>query len=849
MPDNEAFMNPVAPPGYEDHNLSQSVRNKLSNADFRKLLMTPRSTAPSATATPGLGATQSHHGQGSHVHQKIDIRGGSDAKAENRRKKKQTFLDLLIRTLEPYKYRITEYNTVNYRYYAKLKKQEDDVLADLAKKYRDRAAERREDIKGTEESDTQAQMAGGYRAVAPDAKSGLDKAERRRQMIQESKFLGGDMEHTHLVKGLDYALLQKVRSEIEIKEKVEEEELEALADVKPVPNQKPIPRTTVPAHDKADEPQFRTKIGRNIHRLLFDTVIPERNELFLPGRMAYVKAFDEPIFNDAGDYDPHYGSDKKKPIRDKDSYFDKPVAEMEAEERRKEKEMQDKYDWKNIRKQKEVSDAVVNEKKQIEAEKKRQKQIMSRLDTVGYAECYPGLEEMNDAIEDSDDEADYTKMDMGNKKGPVGRWDFDTQEEYSDYMSQKEALPKAAFQYGVKMADGRKSKKLPKNDKNERAELDREWKKIQGMLEKRKAGGGSSSGKLVVYSCLMVFTALFALKLDGSIKWSFWTVFLPLWIWKLLVFAGGLVGSIVWLKSQARREGDMDVEFKAMIVCLGMHVLLVMFEVLVCAQLESGSKRYLWTLTFVPLLLLSLVSIAVCLWAVKHDRAFELELFCSVNVVQFVFLALKLDGYITWSWEVVFIPLWIIMCVSLVAVLYSLVFASLLWRTTEVNQHDRRASLHTAIAYAFLVLPTLVFQVCSPRLRKEMPIGDSANHVLLANKLDGQEASFSFLAVVTPLFVSFATLIFLAFESKSGNHWWFGIRKDFCQFLLGICPCLQEYGNVSYSLQSPSEGRRSSRRGRDSMDGNTDRSVGNVSRLKKPELRAVMPVVHIDMPD
>lgn len=28
--------------------------------------------------------------------------------------------------------------------------------------------------------------------------------------IQESKFLGGDMEHTHMVKGLDYALLQKV---------------------------------------------------------------------------------------------------------------------------------------------------------------------------------------------------------------------------------------------------------------------------------------------------------------------------------------------------------------------------------------------------------------------------------------------------------------------------------------------------------------------------------------------------------------------------------------------------------------------------------------------------------------
>ena len=28
--------------------------------------------------------------------------------------------------------------------------------------------------------------------------------------VEESKFLGGDVDHTHLVKGLDYALLQKV---------------------------------------------------------------------------------------------------------------------------------------------------------------------------------------------------------------------------------------------------------------------------------------------------------------------------------------------------------------------------------------------------------------------------------------------------------------------------------------------------------------------------------------------------------------------------------------------------------------------------------------------------------------
>lgn len=46
----------------------------------------------------------------------------------------------------------------------------------------------------------------GFLCVSSDKSA----AEKRRQLIQESKFLGGDMEHTHLVKGLDFALLQKV---------------------------------------------------------------------------------------------------------------------------------------------------------------------------------------------------------------------------------------------------------------------------------------------------------------------------------------------------------------------------------------------------------------------------------------------------------------------------------------------------------------------------------------------------------------------------------------------------------------------------------------------------------------
>lgn len=55
------------------------------------------------------------------------------------------------------------------------------------------------------------------------------QAEKRQKIIEESKYLGGDMEHTHLVKGLDYALLDKVRAEINNKE-TQDEDLEAVAD-------------------------------------------------------------------------------------------------------------------------------------------------------------------------------------------------------------------------------------------------------------------------------------------------------------------------------------------------------------------------------------------------------------------------------------------------------------------------------------------------------------------------------------------------------------------------------------------------------------------------------------------
>lgn len=466
-----------------------------------------------------------------------------------------------------------------------LKKSEDNVLSELSEKYRDRAKERREGA-GAEFTQTDARNStSGYRAVAPDVKNSIDTAERRRQLIQESKFLGGDLQHTHLVKGLDYALLQKVRSEITHQEAIEETEMEKLVDEQIA--EKMIEKIEA-EKNQSDESELKTILGKNIHRLITTQRSKniERNEMFVAGRMAFLveledenaetdipttiirskaetqasaelhtlntndivvnkltqifsylrqggkkknkkrdkgvfKVPEEPaakpvtsssssssksrhkeedsIYGDIGDYKPSRSKDYDRGSdRDRDRY-------RERSDRRERRHHDDDHGhssktssgssttrsskrgtyFDKSSEAEEADQVMIN----IPAPPKLSMQLITKLhanEPDSYAECYPGLQEMDDAIIDSDDEVDYTKMDKGNKKGPIGRWDFDTPEEYSDYMSSKEALPKAAFQYGLKMSDGRKTRKT----KTDMQKIDQEWQKIQKIITKRKGDGG-----------------------------------------------------------------------------------------------------------------------------------------------------------------------------------------------------------------------------------------------------------------------------------------------------------------------------------------------------------------------
>ncbi|MBN3318491.1 RED protein, partial [Atractosteus spatula] len=530
--DSELYSNPLAPDGHEVEDHRSALQSKLTNEDFRKLLMTPRATP--STAPPSKSR---HHEMPREYNEDEDP-------AARRRKKKS--------------------------YYAKLRQQELERERELAEKYRDRARERRDGVNKDYEETELISTTANYRAVGPTAEADKSAAEKRRQLIQESKFLGGDMEHTHLVKGLDFALLQKVRAEITSKEKEEEDLMEKV--------QKEVKKD----EDPEQKIEFKTRLGRNIYRILFKNRALERNELFLPGRMAYVVDLEDEyadtdipttlirskadcptmeaqttlttndiviskltqilsylrqgtrnkkmkkkekgkldekkppeadlnIFDDIGDYTPS----SSKAMREKEKEKEKERHRERERERDRERERERERDREEEKRRHSyfekprvddeavemekgpgsVKDQIklINEKFAGSAQWQGQETAGSRREEkkhVGdffgmsnsYAECYPAT--MDDLAVDSDEEVDYSKMDQGNKKGPLGRWDFDTQEEYSEYMNNKEALPKAAFQYGIKMSEGRKTRRF--KETNEKAELDRQWKKISAIIEKRK---------------------------------------------------------------------------------------------------------------------------------------------------------------------------------------------------------------------------------------------------------------------------------------------------------------------------------------------------------------------------
>ncbi|KAL6725353.1 hypothetical protein Aduo_007412 [Ancylostoma duodenale] len=497
-----------------------SVIRNLRNEDFRKLLNAPKKPA---AETPASGETSHSF---THRHQaKPDKKKGGGGHKHKKEK--------------------VEHN-------------EDEAnLKEILKNYRDRALERR--LKGNDDNDEIVKLAAAYRAMPGDARAVTDKANLRRQAIEESKYLGGDMEHTHLVKGLDYSLLNKVRSEIN----KSQAEVEAVDELELAYDQKGV---------EAVEKMSDNKMVRAMHRILFKNELPLRNELFGKGRMAYVvdmededaeipttllrslhdcpkaesnaninannmliskltqvlsylrsdhkkkkkpdmteeeakKYQSQSIYDNESEYVPKRDKDRDRKDKDRDqrkdrNYFDSKDDRYKRDDRdrrdrdrdrrggrdfdRRDRDRDRDRDRERDREKERERDKDRKEREERDKEKRLEEKMEKRRKEAeggGYDECYPGgMAEMGGGW-DSDEE-DLTMMDMGSKKSTIKRWEFDNDDDYEKFQGSREAMPKAAYQYGVKTGDGRKTRKSVDVNKK----IDKELNQITKLIEKRKSG-------------------------------------------------------------------------------------------------------------------------------------------------------------------------------------------------------------------------------------------------------------------------------------------------------------------------------------------------------------------------
>ncbi|WPT18327.1 Protein Red [Picochlorum sp. SENEW3] len=128
--------------------------------------------------------------------------------------------------------------------------------------YRDRAEERR-------------------RGVIDGGTSHLSDRDVATLSIEESKYFGGDEEHTHLVRGLDYALLSKVRAEREQRQREERRikiEDELMKQVPPMPRKSTWEESVSHGHSALGRAilQALGQITRDRGGSTVDTFLPRR---------------------------------------------------------------------------------------------------------------------------------------------------------------------------------------------------------------------------------------------------------------------------------------------------------------------------------------------------------------------------------------------------------------------------------------------------------------------------------------------------------------------------------------------------------------------------------------------
>ena len=227
-------------------------------------------------------------------------------------------------------------------------------------------------------------------------------------------------------------------------------------------------------------------------------------------------------------------------------------------------------------------------------------------------------------------------------------------------------------------------------------------------------------------------------------------------------------------------------DFQAMLLSTSLQMLLLSFEACLCYKVSFAAPQMSWYLVFMPLFLLSALSIIICGWGWKKERPLDLELLFSVNMLQFVLIVLRLEQLVMWSWQIILIPLWILLGICSLFVVYYIALTAVMLCTNDILPSLRTPRTAGSCLYSIANLSLILFLA------------------LLVSKIDNPgEDHHSYIAIFIPYHLGMGSLVVSTFYQKGGNPWWFGIREEFCMYLLKKFPAIRVYGNISYIHSTP----------------------------------------------
>lgn len=309
-----------------------------------------------------------------------------------------------------------------------------------------------------------------------------------------------------------------------------------------------------------------------------------------------------------------------------------------------------------------------------------------------------------------------------------------------------------------------------------------EEQQLQSYKNRLRQQDRENSGKFLLLTCfgrpyewLVAFTIIWlsivaVLKLDGKVDWEWKYSLIPLYIVVFQVIFAPILYDLISSKFDYTFEEELDPDdnhycgpiffFLTYIMPLAsskgsgrlqvfpITLGLALFFIFAMMRI-AGVETMKWWAVFIPLnivlIWISLIFLAVGQGCFRDEQRFDRLMILSgilLLVLFFIFLGLRMEGVITWSWMKVMIPLFVLkgLAVLLPAVLS--LMSIIMDRCGSYWLEDRTRWAEAAGSYC-MALSAVVVLVLGPLLAFE---------ILLAQRLDDDRET-SYALIFVPLFI------------------------------------------------------------------------------------------------